>query len=343
MHKRPFSFVMALAISFAMIPGIVFAAPPFYEGKTIRIIVAATPGGGFDTYARLISRHITRYIPGRPAILVENMAGAGGLVAANYHYKASKPDGLTIASLLGGFLLSGVFRQQGVEFDVKKFEYIGAPAKDTPACLISKATGITSLSKWREAKIPPKLGGVSPGSHAPDNATRIVKTVLGFPLQLVTGYKGTAEIRMAFESGEVTGCCLGWESARTTWRRAVEAGDVTILLQTGLEPMADFPDVPLAINLARTDEERQLIRAGLHYPTITARSYCFPPGTPKDRVQTLRHAFQETLRDRDLLAEAEKAKLAIDPVTGEELERAVAEIFKVNPALLAKIKDVLLQ
>lgn len=340
--KRLIVLVVGLAFV-TMMAAVAFAAQPFYEGKTIRIIVAAPPGGGFDTYARLISRHMTKHIPGHPTFIVENMAGAGGLVAANYHYRVSKPDGLTIASLLGGFMLSGVFRQQGVDFDVRKFAYIGAPAKDTPACLISKATGITALSKWKEAKIPPKLGGVAPGSHAPDNVTRMIKSVLGFPLQLVTGYKGTAEIRLAFESGEVTGCCLGWESARTTWRKAVEAGDVTVLLQTGPEPMADLPDVPLAINLAKTDEERQLIRAGIHYPALTARSYCLPPGTPKDRVQILRQAFQETLRDRDLLVEAENAKIGINPVTGEELDKVITEIFKLDPALLAKLKDVLLK
>jgi len=302
--------------------------------------VGVSAGGGYDTYARAISRHIGKYIPGHPAIIVENMPGAGCLVCANYLYRVAKPDGLTMGSFFGSLAMAQVFKQQGIEFDMRKFEYIGGPAQDTGTCILSKASGITSIDKWMASKTPVKMGGVALGSHTPDNLTRIVKTVLGFPVQHVSGYKGTAEIRLAVESGELAGVALGWESARITWRRALDAGDVIVLLQATPKPLPELPNVPLVISLARTEEERHLIQTGIHDPTLIARPYALPPGTPKERVQILRKAFQETLKDKEFLAEAEKAKLFIDPVSGQELEKTIAGLFKLDPAFLTKLKDI---
>lgn len=136
---------------------------PFFKGKTIRIVVGAPPGGGFDTYSRVVARHMGRHIPGNPTIIVDNMPGAGSLIAANYVYKVAKPDGLTFAQFIGGLLLGQVLGQKGIEFDARKFEYVGNPVKEYPACAFTKASGITSLEKWMAVKTPPKLGGVAVG------------------------------------------------------------------------------------------------------------------------------------------------------------------------------------
>lgn len=313
----------------------------FYEGKTIRIIVGYSAGGGYDTYARVLARHMGRHIAGKPSIIVENMTGAGSLISANYLYKMAKPDGLTIGHFNGGLFFNQLMGQPGIEFEATKFEFIGAAVTEDCAFAFTKASGITSMEKWMTSKTPVKMGGVGPGAYAPDNVIRIVKAALGLPIQLITGYKGTADIRLACESGELAGTTWGWASMKATWRKALESGDVVIVLQAVPKPMPDLPNVPLAINYAKTEEARKMIELGIHNPSLFARPFVLPPGTPKENVQILRKAFQETLKDREFLAETEKAKLDLKPVTGEELEKAVADIFKMEPRLVAKMKDIL--
>jgi len=315
-------------------------AQSFFEGKTLRLIVGFAPGGGFDTYARVIARHMGRHIPGNPTIVVENMTGAGSLISANHLYRVAKPDGLTIGHFNGGLFLGQVLGQPGIEFDARKFELIGAPIKEDSVCAMTKASGITSIEKWMAAKTPVKLGGVAPGG-TPDANARILKAALGLPIQLVSGYKGTAEIRLAASSGELGGACWSWESMRSTWRGALDSGEVVAVLQTSARTFPDLAGVPLALSLAKTDEARQLIKVGIQNAAAFARPLALPPGTPKDRVLVLRRAFQETLKDQAFLAEAEKAKLTLDPATAEELDKMVAEAFALDAALLAKLKDVL--
>jgi tripartite-type tricarboxylate transporter receptor subunit TctC len=315
---------------------------PFYRGKTVRIVVGFSAGGGFDTYARVLSRHLPRHIPGSPTIIVDNMPGAGSLIAANHLYRVAKPDGLTIGSFIGGLLLGQVLGQKGIEFDARKFEYIGAPTVDHVACALTKASGITSIEKWQAAPSPVKLGGVAPGASTPDNAERALKAALALPTQIVTGYKGTAEIRLAAEGGELAGACWGWSSIRSTWRKGIDAGEVAIVLQVTPKPQADLANVPTAISLARTDEARRIIEVAIHNDGQIARTLTLPPGTPKDRVQMLRKAFQDTLRDPAFLAEAEKAKLDVEPVTGEDVSRIVEGLFKLEAPLVARLKTILL-
>ena len=315
-------------------------AQSFFEGKTVRIIVGLAPGGGFDTYARVIARHMGKQIPGNPTLVVENMAGAGSLIAANHVYKVAKPDGLTIGKFNGSLMLGQVLGQPGVEFDARKFEFVGAAVKEDVVCALTKASGITSVEKWMGAKAPVKLGGVAPGA-SPDNSGRVLKAVLGLPDSARLRYKGTAEIRLAVDGGELAGACWSWESMRATWRAALDAGDVIPVLQLTGKPFPDLPNVPLAINMTKSEEARRLIQVGLQNTGAFARPFVLPPGTPKDRVQTLRRAFQETLKDPGFLAEVEKTKLTLDPVTADELEKMVGELFTLDPALVARLKDVL--
>jgi tripartite-type tricarboxylate transporter receptor subunit TctC len=312
-----------------------------YKGKTVRMVVGFSAGGGFDTYSRVLARHMTRHIPGSPTIIVENMTGAGSLIAANHLYKVAKPDGLTIGHFIGGLFLGQVLGQKGVQFDARKFEFIGAPVRDQAVCALTKASGVTTTAKWLAAPAPLKMGGVAPGSSTPDNVTRVLRAAVGLPIQIVTGYKGTADVRLAADGGELAGGCWGWDSISATWRKALDSGDVTVVLQTGRKPHADLPNVPLAIKLAKSDEARQLIEVAIHDDSEILRSYTLPPGTPKDRVQLLRRAFVETLKDPQFVADAEKANLGVDPVSGEEIERIIAGFFKLDPTFLAKLKEIL--
>jgi tripartite-type tricarboxylate transporter receptor subunit TctC len=314
----------------------------FFKGKTVRINVGYAAGGGFDTYSRAIARHLGKHIPGNPTIVVENTPGAGGLIVANQLYKVARPDGLAIGHFIGSLLMGQVLGQKGVEFDARRFEYVASPVRAYSACAFTRASGITTLDQWMAARTPPKLGGVATGSTVPDNMIRVLKT-LGLPAQLVTGYKGTADIRLAAESGELAGSCWGWTSIKSTWRKAIEANDVAIVLQGSPAPQPDLPSVPLVMPLARTEEARRLVQAAIHDDAVTVYQWALPPGTPKDRVNVLRKAFLDTLKDAEFLAEAHKARLDIDPVSGEEIEKVVANFFRLDATLVARLREVLLQ
>jgi tripartite-type tricarboxylate transporter receptor subunit TctC len=317
------------------------SADDFYKGKAIRIVVGFSAGGGFDAYARAIARHMSRHIPGQPPIIVENMTGAGSLISANHMFKVAKPDGLTIGHFIGGLFLGQVLGQPGVEFDGRKFEFIGAPITDHVVCALTKASGITSVEKWMASKTPVKMGGIAPGTSTPDNATRILKAALGLPIQLVTGYKGTAEVRLAAESGEVAGGCWGWDSVKTTWRKAIESGDAAVVLQANRRNHPELPQIPQAIKLAKSEEARRIIDVGIHADSDIVRTYTLPPGTPKDRVQILRKAFDDTLKDAEFLADAKKSNLSVVPVSVDEIERDINALFKLDPGLVTRLKDLL--
>ena len=319
--------------------GQAFAQEDFYKGKTIRIIVATSAGGGFDTYTRTIARYLGKHVPGQPAIVVENMPGAGHLIGANHMYKVAKPDGLTIGHFHGGWFLYQLFKRPGIEFDATQFEFIGSPIKESRACAFTRASGITSVERWLASKTPVKIGGI--GGGAPDDMARMLAATTALPIQLVSGYKGTAEIRLAAESGELAGGCWTWDSIRSTWTKAIQAGDAVVVLQALSKPHPDLPNVPLAQSLAKTDEARQLIKAGVQDPADFYRPYLAPPRTPKQRVEILRRAFDATMKDPDFLVDAKKANLDIEPITGPEMERLVAGIFKLDPKLTEKLKNIL--
>ena len=312
----------------------------FYKGKTVRIIVGASAGGGYDTYSRTIARHMGKHIPGNPVLIVDNMPGAGFLISANYMYKVAKPDGLTIGHFIGGLFLQQLLGKPGVEFDARKFEYIGVPAQDNYMLGVHKSTGITSIEQWLNSKTVVKLGGVGAGS-ATDDIPKVLAARSACRMQLVRGYKGTADVRLAFNSQEIYGVCNSWESFKATWSKELSSGDVVIVLQNVAKPHPEQSKLPLAINYAKTDEGQKLIKALVHSVGPTARPYVLPPGTPKDRVQILRKAFMDTMKDPEFLADANKAKLDINPLDGAELEKNVKEVFNLDPALIPRAKEIL--
>lgn len=329
-----------LALSLLMpVNGNVFA-DDFYKGKTIRIINGGSAGGGFDTYSRAIARHMGKHIPGNPTLIVEVMSGAATRIAAKYLHSAAQPDGLTFGIFNGYLLLGRVLGMPGLDFDVRQYEWVGVPVQDHVACALTKASGVTNIEQWRAAKTPVKIGALGPGNSTAD-VPRLLKGVLGLPIQMVEGYKGTADIRLAADSGEVGGGCWAWQSIEVTWRKALQAGDVHTIIQVAPKAHPDIPKVPNAFDLVKTDEEKRLITAGVVLPSSVTRVYVMRPGTPKDRVRILQKAFADTLKDPEFVAEAKKAQLEIDPLTGEEVGKIVSEMFDLSPAQIAKLKDIL--
>lgn len=322
------------------VPAAAHGQSNFYEGKTIRLIVGFTAGGGYDAYTRTIGRHMGKHIPGNPAIIVENMPGAGSMISANYIYKAAKPDGLTVGHFIGGLFLQQLLGKPGIEFDAAKFNYVGVPAQDNFVLGIAKSTGIIDADAWLASKQIVKFGGVASGSGS-DDIPNILKATIGLPIQLVSGYKGTADVRLAFNSGEVSGLSNSWESTKSTWRKELETGELKLVLQATLKPHPEFPKLPMALNYAKTEEAKRLIStlARVHGPTV--RPYVLPPSTPKDRVQIIRKAFMDTMNDPEFLAEAKKANLDINPDDGATLEQSVKDILKLDSELVAKLKEIL--
>jgi tripartite-type tricarboxylate transporter receptor subunit TctC len=318
-----------------------FGEDKYYQGKIINFIVGAAPGGGFDTYTRLIGRHFGKHIPGNPTVVIQNMTGAGTLIAANHIYSRAKPDGLTIGVWVGSLTLQKYLGAQGITFDPLKFEWIGVPVKQTFVCAFTKASGITSIDIWFSAKRPVKLGGQAPGTRL-DDIPMILKVSLGVPVQLIQGYKGTAEIVLAADSGEVDGICTSWQGIKASWKRQVDTGEAVIVLQTNPKPISELPNVPLAISLAKTDEAKKLIEVGIHDVNAVTLAYSTPPGTPEQLVQILRNAFQATLKDPQFITDAKKSDLDIDPMTGQELEKTIAGFAHLSPGVAARLKEILL-
>jgi tripartite-type tricarboxylate transporter receptor subunit TctC len=230
----------------------------------------------------------------------------------------------------------------GYNFDPNKFIYIGAANKENSVLVFSKRSGFTSVDKWRNSPVPAKLGGLVPGNNM-DNTTRVIKDVLGFPTQLVTGYKGTADVMIAMDNGELAGGDVSWDSVKTGRKSQLASGESIVLMQAVSKPLKDLPNVPRVIDFAKTEEQKKLVEIVIHLENEFSRTFVVPPGTPKDRVEILRKAFQETTRDPELIAEVNKMGLTLEPTSAEDLTSSVAKIGNVDAATKAKLKDMLLK
>ena len=313
----------------------------FFKGKTIRIVVAFSVGGGFDLYSRTIGRHMGRYIPGNPSFLVQNRTGAGGLISANYVYRKAKPDGLTIGNFPGSLFWARLYGQKGIQFVSSKYEFIGVPESTISVCAFTKASGITDINKWMNSPRPVKLSGTGPGNSTNDGP-RLLEAALGLPIKLIEGYGGAPGMLLAADKGEVDGICgLSWTALTATWGAKFKSGDAVPVLQMSPKKHSALPDVPLDISLAKTDEARLLIKTGIHDPAALTRIYALPPGTPPERVEILRTAFMKTMRDPQFLADAKKIRLYIDPSPGTEVLKVVKSLDALSPEVVQKLKGIL--
>ncbi len=329
-----FALLLALALS-----GVAaHAADDFYAGKTVRIMVAYSPGGGFDAYSRLLARHLPRHIPGNPTVVVQNRPGAGGLITANFIYNKAKPDGLTIGHWVGGLILQQYLGNKKVRFDAAKMGWVGAPVRITNVCMTHKKSGVVDMASWRAAKQPVKFGGSQPGSTLWD-IPRILIAHTDLPMRLIEGYGGTAPVRVAAEKGEVAGVCASWEGLKNPWAAQLASGDVRVLAQFVDKPHSELAGIPLTNDVIKSDVGRQVMNIVIRdIGGALNRPYSLPPGTPKDRLMVLRRAFDATMKDPELLAEAKKSRFPITPVSGEDVDELVAGVAGLQPELLATIK-----
>jgi tripartite-type tricarboxylate transporter receptor subunit TctC len=337
MDKRKLScFATQLLIGCLLAIPKVLPAQDFYKDKIIRYIVGQAAGGGYDTYTRTVARHMIKHIPGHSAITVENMTGAGSLVAANYIYNNAKPDGLTIANWNSAFVLNQALGDHNVRFDARKFGWIGAPSKGVPVCLIMGFTGIKTFDDIIKSGNPIKIGGTAPGSHSID-LPLMLNNMLGTNFSVVSGYQGTAQIRLAMQRREVGGQCTNWDSVISTQRDLLDAkGDdkmLPFLIHARLTD-PELANVPLFNEVLKDPNHLNTYKAYMAQMEYQ-RPLTVAPGTPKDRLEILRRAFKATLGDPEFLAEAKKAKLDVTYVSGEEIEKVVNEVLSISP----KIKE----
>jgi tripartite-type tricarboxylate transporter receptor subunit TctC len=307
-------------------------ADEFYKGKTIRFVVGLAPGGGYDLSARTVGRHMGKHIPGNPTIVVENMTGAGSLIAANYTYNSAKPDGLFVGIWNGAYVLRQALGDKAVRLDARKLGWIGAPTKGTPFCSIMAHTGLKSWKDVLSANRELKMGSTGPGSTY-DDVPEILNRTTGTKFKVISGYEGTSTILVAMRRKEIDGGCWTWESARTTARPMLDAkGDDKLIpfLIHSREPDPEVKDLPLISEILKGEDNLSAYRTWSGTYEFQ-RPFSLPPGTPKDRLQILRKAFADTMKDPEFVAEAEKAKLETTYVSGEEVDKYVNQVLAISP------------
>lgn len=321
------------------------AVADFYRGRTVRIVVGYGAGGGYDTYSRLIGKHLAKYIPGTPTVIVENMPGAGSKLALSQVYNALPKDGTVIGNGDGGFALQQVLNPQEFDFDFAKWQYLGVPSSIQYVVMVKKSAadeaGVKSFADLLQA------GGkeLIIGSTGPaDNLNaRIAREVLGARLKIVPGYAGTAAIRLAMDSGEVDGFVNSWDSIKITNMDDVQGGSWLPLLRLTENPIADVPSVPSGLDFATTDEQRQILRYGSYQTQLFQRPYVLAPEVPRDRTVALRSAFEKALKDPEFLAEAERAKLDIAPISGDAIQKLVLDFLTMPDSIKPRLRQLTAQ
>jgi tripartite-type tricarboxylate transporter receptor subunit TctC len=318
------------------------AVADFYRGKTIRIVVGFSAGGGYDQYSRLIARHLSKHIPGSPAVIVDNMAGAGSIIAANHTFNAAPKDGTLIGNISGPIVLEQLFGNPAVQFDMAKFRYVAVPVSETYLLIVTRKPGVTKLDEVMGPKSKQISVGAIPGSTV-EHAPVLFRDVLGANFKIVSGYKGTADVRLAIDSGEVDAFFNTWTSSKVTSFDKFKNGEWLALAQLSEKPIKDLiiPNVPTIPMIAKNNEQRLLLKFGTSTPNAFGKVYVLPPGTPADRAMALENAFAKTFVDKELLADAQKGKLEFDPLIGEEIHKLVVEFLGMSPELRGKLQQAL--
>ena len=327
--------VLAVAIMWVLAAAARAQSPAdFYKGKAVELYIGYSVGGGYDLYARTIARHLGKHIPGNPTVLPKNMEGAGSLRLANWLFRVAPKDGSVIGTIGRGTGFDPILGQQGAQFDGTKFTWLGSANDEVSVCVSWNATsGITKFDDLLTKEMT--VGGTSSSADT-DQFPRILNGVLGTKMRIVSGYPGGNDVVLAMERGEVKGRCgWSWSSVKSTHHVWLEQKKMTVLAQLALEKHPDLPDVPLVTDLAKTDEQQQILKL-IFARQVMGRPYLAPPGIPADRAEALRKAFMETMADPDFRAEAEKSQLEITPVDGAHIQKLVAEVYQTPPEVQKK-------
>jgi len=315
-------------------------AADFYRGKQLRFISGYSAGGLFDTATRIMARHVGKFIPGNPSLWVDNMTGAGGLIATNYLAKAAPRDGTVLLNLDGALLRLQALNNPSAQFDARQFNWLPSPAPDLQVCWVSKESGWSSITQALGGSKELKLGGLAPGTFPSDTA-RILQAALGINIKLVDGFKGVSEVRLAMEGGEVDGSCSSYEGVTRAFPKELQAGDIQVIAQIGESPWPGLEKVPNALDLAKTDRAKWLLRVAVIGPNDINRLFTLPPGVPAERVEALRQAFGATFNDPEFKADVAKARLVLRPISVEKIKEVAASWLDMPDAQKKELQQIL--
>jgi len=305
----------------------------FYKGKSIDLDIGYSVGGGYDLYARLIARRLGDHIPGNPTVVPKNVEGAGSLRLANYLYTAAPKDGTAIGAISRGAAFDPLFNENGANFDASKFSWIGSANNEVSVCVALTSSGITKFDDLFTT--PLTIGSTGAGDDT-YQFPALMNAALGTKFKIVTGYPGGNDVTLALERAEVQGRCgWSWSSLKATRLNWVVRKRIVILVQLSLSKHSDLPDVPLVMDLAKTNEQREIFRMIFARQTM-GRPYAAPPDLPPDRLAALRKAFMDTMTDKEFLYEADQNKFEINPVNGDQLEALVKEIYRTPPEVVRR-------
>jgi tripartite-type tricarboxylate transporter receptor subunit TctC len=305
----------------------------FYKGKAINLAIGFDAGGGYDIYGRLLSRHLSRHIPGHPAIVVQNMPGAGSQRAAQWLYSVAPKDGTALGTFGRQMGIAPLLTPTTAQFDGTKFNWIGSITNEVSTCITWHTSAVKTWSDMLSKQVT--LGGDGPGAD-PDVFALLYKNVFDAKIKLVSGYHGTTPILLAMERGEVEGLCgYSWSTIKSKNQAWLNEKKINIIVQAALRKEADIAEVPLALDLAKTEEQRQILKVILTSQEI-ARPFAAPPDVPADRVAALRAAFDATMKDAEFLAEAKKLNLDVNPLDGKTITNLLVELYGTPKAVLEK-------
>jgi tripartite-type tricarboxylate transporter receptor subunit TctC len=327
---------LAAAVTFAGPEVSAQSVESFYKGKSLAITISSGEGGTNDAYARLIATYIGRYIPGNPQVIPRNMPGAGGLKAANYLYDVAPKDGTAYGVLQRGTIIQPLVDIQSATYDPSKFNWIGSTAREVSVGVAWAAgTDIRTLDDAMKKQLVVGSSGVGNDTGA---FPLVLNHFLGTKFKPIHGYKSGSEITLAFERGEVQGRVgWSWGSVKSRGQEWLRDGKIKILVQMGVAKADDLPDVPLAIDLARSAEEKEAMTL-IFTPTYIGWPSVMPPSVPTERVQAVRDAYDKAMRDPALIATAEKQDLELDPLRGEEIQKVVAHLYTLSPAVVERAR-----
>lgn len=336
--------LVGLAVGFASVARVSAqsdkAVRDFYQGKQLRFITGYSAGGSFDNVTRIFARHVGKFIAGNPNVWVENMTGAGGLIATNYLAKAASRDGTVLLNLDGALLRLQALGNPGAQFDARQFNWLPSPAVDLQVCWVAKQSGWSSITEAIGSSKELKLGGLAPGTFPSDNA-RIIQAALGINLKLVEGFKGVTEIRLATESGEVDGSCSAYESIERAFPKELKTGDIRVIAQIGEKAWPGLERVANALDLAKTDKAKWLLRVAVIGSNDINRLFTLPPGVPAERIEAIRKAFDATFNDSEFKADVAKARMVLRPISVERIKEVASLWLDMSSANKKELQEIL--
>jgi tripartite-type tricarboxylate transporter receptor subunit TctC len=327
---------LAAAVSACSAPfaGSAQTSSDFYKGKNIDLHIGYSAGGGYDVYARSLARHLGRHLPGNPTVVPKNMPGAGSLVLANWLYNVAPKDGTAIGMIGRGTGFDPLLGSTKAQFNAANFNWIGSMNDEVSVCVSWHSSGVSTLEQSMQKELT--VGGTGPAADT-DQFPKVLNATIGTRFKIIPGYPGGNDIDLAMERGEVMGRCgWSWSSVIATHKSWIDDKKINVLVQLSLDRHPDLPNVPLIMDFARDDEQKQMFKLVFARQPM-GRPFLAPPGVPAERVATLRAAFMSALGDKEFVAEAAKMKLEINPVSGEAVQALVQEIYRTPSAIAAAV------